>query len=477
MMDERLELERGERGPSFLERVTAPHTYAILFFLAVLAVVGTWLLPAGEFDRVLNEAVGRNVVVPGTFKTVEQTPVSFFGLFIAYMEGFIEGADVVGFVFFAYTSWYVVLRTKALHAAVGAMLRAFGESQRRYIMPFFLFVFGFCASIFGMFEESFGFLPLFVGMAIAMGYDGMVGAATVAVGVGMGYSAAIMNPFTVILAQKCAELPLLSGWPFRLVLSLSFFAVSALYIARYAARVKADPTQSLLRDVDMGELHMDHDELVSMKFTLRYKLVCLICLGAVGVLMWGVIAQGWYFNELGALFVLMGILGGMVGGLGINGTAKAFADGFCDIAAGCLLIAFGRTMLVILQKGHIIDTMAYYCSLPLSVLPKWLAAEGMLVVQNLINFFIPSGSGQAVVTMPIMAPLADLLGISRQVAVLAFQFGDGLSNVMWPTADIPIICAIAHIPLNKWYKFFLPLFGIGLLMQAIGIAAAVLLGL
>ena len=136
------------------------------------------------------------------------------------------------------------------------------------------------------------------------------------------YSAAIMNPFIVILAQKCAELPLLSGWPFRLVLSLSFFAVSALYIARYAARVKADPTQSLLHGVDMGELHMDHDELVSMKFTLRYKLVCLICLGAVGVLMWGVIAQGWYFNELGALFVLMGILGGVVGGLGINGTAN-----------------------------------------------------------------------------------------------------------------------------------------------------------
>lgn len=472
--DEKCQLESRR---SFWERHEFPHVYALLMGLSLLAALGTWVLPAGEFNRVLDEAVGREVVLPGTFHAVASSPIGPFQVFVSMMKGFTNAADVIAFVFFAYTSWFVVLRTGALQAAVGALLRAFGPTQQRYIMPLFLFVFGFAASVFGMFEETYGFLPLFVGMAIAMGYDAIVGAATIAVGIGMGYSAACMNPFTVILAQKFANLPLLSGFWFRIAASLVMLGAAAWWIMRYAARVKADPTQSYMYGQDMGELRMDHDELVALPFTPRAKAVCLICAASIIVLIWGITQKGWYFNEMGGLFLVMGVLGGLVGKLGINGTAKAFADGFTDIAFGCLLIGFSRTILVILQEGRIIDTIAGGLAHPLSFLPRWLAAEGMLATQNLINFFIPSGSGQAVVTMPIMAPMSDLLGISRQVAVLAFQLGDGLSNLMWPTASIPVICAIAHIPLGKWYRFFVPFFLLALLLQALAVAAAVAIGI
>jgi len=457
------------------KRLAVPHVYVLLVSLTILAALGSWILPAGEFERVTNETINRTVVVPGTFHRIAPTPVGFFATFVAIEEGFIDAAGVIFFVFMAYASWFLVLETGALHALIGWLLRLFKE-KGKYILVFFVYLFGLMASIFGMFEETFGFLPLFVGMAIAMGYDAVVGLATVGIAVGMGYTAAAMNPFTVILAQNFAGLPLLSGLGFRIVVWVVMETLACWWILRYAKRIKEDPTQSHMHGLDMGDLQLDHDELVSMPFSARNRLVCLVVIASIAVLIWGVTQRGWYFNELAALFLIMGLICGFLGGFSPNRMADAFVRGFKDIAFGCMVIGFSRGILVVMKSGHIVDTVVYYLSLPLQLLPRWLAAEGMLLVQNLINFIIPSGSGQAVVTMPIMAPLADVLNISRQVAVLAFQFGDGLSNLLWPTALIPIMCAIAHVPLHKWYKFFVPFFLIALLAQAVFIAAAVALG-
>lgn len=179
-----------------------PHVYVLLIVLCLVTAAGTWLLPAGQFDRVFNATLNLDVIVPGTFRLVDPTPVSLFGVFEAVLTGFTNGADVIGFVFFAYAAWFVVLRTGALHAAVGSLLRSIKPSAQSWIIPVFIFVFGSAASVFGMFEETYGFLPLFVGMSIALGYDAIVGTAIVAMGVGMGYSAACMNPFTVLLAKS-----------------------------------------------------------------------------------------------------------------------------------------------------------------------------------------------------------------------------------------------------------------------------------
>ncbi len=379
------------------------------------------------------------------------------------------------FVFLAYSSWFVVLETKALNAFIGWLLRLF-KGKSEYILVVFVYVFGMMASVFGMFEETFGFLPLFVGMAIAMGYDAIVGLATVGLAIGIGFTAAVMNPFTVILAQNFSALPLLSGWEFRIVSWVVMETLACWWIVRYARRIKRTPSLSYMKGCDMGDLQLDHDELINTPFDVRNSSICGVVVATIALLIWGVTQKGWYFNELAGLFMVMGLICGVIGGFSPNKLADAYVRGFKDIVFGAMLIGLSRGVLIVLNEGHIIDTVVYYLSLPLQELPQWLAAEGMLVVQNLINFVIPSGSGQAVVTMPIMAPLSDVLGVSRQVAVLAFQFGDGLSNLMWPTALIPVMCAIAHVPLSKWYRFFVPFFCIALVFQGLFIAAAVLLG-
>jgi len=461
--------------PKKKKKLAMPHVYVLLVSLIILVAAASWVLPAGEFKREMSEAVHRTVVVPGSYSRIASTPVSPFQTFIAVQKGMVDAAGVVFFVFLAYASWFVVLETKALNAFIGWLLRLF-KGKDEYILVVFVYVFGMMASIFGMFEETFGFLPLFVGMSIAMGYDAIVGLATVGLAIGIGYTAAVMNPFTVILAQNFAGLPLLSGWQFRLVTWVVMETLACWWVLRYAKSIKKNPEKSYMFGIDMGDLKLDHDELINTPFDSKSGSICAVVVITIVALIWGVTQKGWYFNELAGLFVIMGIVAGLIGGFSPNRLADAYVRGFKDIVFGCMLIGLSRAVLIVMNEGHIIDTVVYYLSLPLQVLPKWLAGEGMLIVQNMINFMIPSGSGQAVVTMPIMAPLADVLGIGRQIAVLAFQFGDGLSNLMWPTALIPVMCAIAHVPLAKWYKFFVPFFLIAVLFQGIFIAAAVMLG-
>jgi len=453
-----------------------PHTFVLLFALIIVAVIGSYIVPAGEFDRAKDPNSGKTVVVPGTYHSVEQNPQHPFKTFIALQKGSIDAADVVFFVFFVYASFYIVLQTGALHSFIGGLLRVL-RGKEIILIPVFMYIFALGGSVFGMFEETFGFIPLFVGLAIAMGYDAIVGMSMVFLAVGMGFAAAFMNPFTVGVAQKVAELPLFSGMGFRIVSWFVFVTMAVIWTTLYALKIKKDPSKSLLAGVDMGKLALNHDELIEKKTTGRDKLILLWVVGTVAVLVWGVIVKGWYFDELAGLFIIMGIATGLLAGWGPSKIASTFLEGCKDIVFGALVVGLSRGILVVMREAKIIDTVVYGMSLPLSTMPRWLAAEGMLVVQTLINFFIPSGSGQAATTMPIMAPLADILGISRQTAVLAFQYGDGFSNLLWPTTLLPVVCSIAKIPIQKWWRYFVPFFGFLIVAQMIFIAASVMIGL
>jgi uncharacterized ion transporter superfamily protein YfcC len=461
---------------SSLRKSKVPHTYVLLFSLIILAVVGSYVLPAGQFDRVKDEVTHKTIVVPGSYKHVEQTPVSFFNTFISIQKGMIDAGSVVFFVFLVYASFYVVMQTHALHAFIGWLLRVM-EGKEILIIPVFMYLFALGGSIFGMFEETFGFIPLFVGLAIAMGYDAIVGMSMVSLGVAMGFAAAFMNPFTVGLAQKFAELPLFSAMGFRIVSWFILVSMAVLWTVRYARKIKADPTKSLMYGVDMGSLALDHDELLNSKFTGRDKLVLGYVVFIIGLLVWGVIKKGWYFNEIAGLFLIMGVFAGFISGMKPSELASCYVEGLKDITFGALVIGVSRGILIVMREGNIIDTVIYGLAQPLSLFPKWVAAEGMLFIQTLINFFIPSGSGQAATTMPIMAPLADLLGITRQTAVLAYQYGDGFSNILWPTTLLPVICGIARVPIEKWWKYFVPFFLLLLPVQMIFMAAAVMMNL
>lgn len=449
-----------------------PHIYVLLVTIIIICAVLSWILPAGEFERAVNDA-GREMVVPGTFHVIESTPVGFFTLVQSLYNGTVDAAGVTFFVFISYASIGLIIASGAFNGLVASMLRVLKGSARAVIIPVFITLIGCASSTIGVFEEMFPFIPIFVGIAIAMGYDAIVGLAIVALGTGLGYSGAVMNPFTVGMAQSIADIPQMSGAGFRIICHLVLIAVASVYVVRYALKIQADPSKSLVCGDNFETLAMDPEHIENKSFGIREKLVLATLVAGIVVIVWGTKVKGWYFAELSAVFLLMGLISGFIMGWGPNEIAERVAKSFSEIAVACMMIGIARGILVVLQAGHIIDTIVYYLSIPLSTLPGGISAIAMFLVQTGINFFIPSGSGQAVTSMPIMAPLADLIGISRQSAVLAFQFGDGLSNIMWPTAMTPIICGIAGVKIEKWYKWFVPLFIALVITQGILMAVSV----
>jgi uncharacterized ion transporter superfamily protein YfcC len=358
---------------------------------------------------------------------------------------------------------------------IASLLRLLKGNTRVLIIPFFITLIGIASSTIGMFEETLPFIPVFVGFAIAMGYDAIVGMSIVALAAALGYSGAAINPFTVGVAQGIAELPALSGAWYRVVCHAVLIVVASVYTVRYALMIQKNPEKSLVYGDDFKELALDPSTLDKQPFGVREKLVMLTFIGGIVAVVLGSFMKGWYFEELAAVFILMGVISGFIMGWGPSNLARRASASFGEIATAAMMIGFARAILVVMRQGNIIDTVVYYMSVPLNYLPRWLVVEAMLVFQTLLNFLIPSGSGQAATSMPVMAPLSDLLGINRQIAVLAFQFGDALTNILWPTAFMPVICGIAKIRVDKWLKWFMPLFGLLFLTQGVLLAIAMII--
>ena len=455
--------------------IQLPHIYVLLFSIIVVCTILTWVLPAGEFDRVVNEATGRTVAVAGTFHTVEQSPVGIFQMFQAIYNGMCDAGSVTFFVFISYASINIIISSGAFNGLVAGLLKVFKGKARVAIIPIFMFIVGIASSTIGLFEEWFPFVPVFAGIAVAMGFDAVVGVAIVAFGAAMGYSGAMMNPFTVGVAQGIAEVAPMSGMGYRFFCHMALLVVGSALTIRYALKIQADPSKSLVYG-ETEHITMSEDDVQNSPFGIREKLVLLILLAGIIAVVYGCKVYGWYFAELSAVFVIMGILSAIVMGWGPNKIGELYSKGFTDIAMACMMIGLARGILMVLQAGNIIDTVVYYFSLPLAAFPSWFCGVAMLAMQTLLNFLIPSGSGQAATSMPIMAPLSDLLGVSRDTAVLAFQFGDGLSNVLWPTAFPAVLAGLAGIKVEKWWKFAIPI-GVALfLTQAVLMILAVVTG-
>ncbi len=455
--------------------IQLPHIYVLLFSVIIVCTILTWVLPAGEFDRVMNEATGRTVAVAGTFHTVKQSPVGIFQMFQSIYNGMCDAGSVTFFVFVSFASINIIIASGAFNGLVAGLLKVFKGKARVAIIPIFMFIVGIASSTIGLFEEWFPFVPVFAGIAMAMGFDAVVGMAIVAFGAATGYSGAMMNPFTVGIAQGIAEVAPMSGTGYRFLCHMALLVVGSALTIRYALKVQADPSKSLVYG-ETGHITMSEDDVQNSPFGIREKLVLLILLGGIIAVVYGCKVYGWYFAELSAVFVIMGVLSALVMGWGPNKIGELYSKGFTDIAMACMMIGLARGILMVLQAGNIIDTVVYYFSLPLAAFPSWFCGVAMLVMQTLLNFFIPSGSGQAAASMPIMAPLADLLGVSRDTAVLAFQFGDGLSNVLWPTAYPAILAGLAGIKVEKWWKFAIPVGLVLVLTQAGLMILAVLTG-
>ncbi len=449
-----------------------PHIFIILFGIIVVCTILTWIIPAGEFDRVENEA-GRMVAVAGTWHAVDASPVGPFKMFQSVYDGMCDAAGVSFFVFISFASTCFVTKSGAFDGLVVFLMRVFKGNSALVVIPIFMALFGLGSSTVGMFEEWLPFIPIFAAIFIGLGYDAIVGLAVVALGAGMGYSGAAMNPFTVGVAQGIAEVTYMSGAGFRIVCHIIMLAVASFFVMRYAAKIKKDPTKSIVYGDDFSALLSDNKDFSEVKFGVRQGLVLLDLLAAIVALVYGTKTYGWYFSELSAVFLIMGVVAAIIMGFNLNKIGEVFAKGFQEATTAALMIGIARGILMVLQNGNIIYTVVYVLSIPLESLPAAACAIAMLVMQTILNFFIPSGSGQAAVSMPIMAPMADILGLSRDTAVLAYQFGDGLSNIVWPTAFAAVMAGLAGVKVEKWWKFVFPVFGVIIVVQAILMVVAV----
>jgi len=437
------------------KKLQVPHVYILLIGIILVCSVLTYIIPAGQYQMMTLES-GREVVDPSSFQNVENTPVNLMGFLTSIPRGMVESASIIFFIFIVGGSFTVLQDTGAIEAGLGRLTKALSGSEI-IIIPAVMIAFSLGGAIIGMAEETLPFIPIMVSLAVAMGFDSMTGTAMVLCGAGCGFAGAFMNPFTIGVAQGIAGLPLFSGMTLRIVLYICMLAITITFVILYARKVKRDPKLSSMYDVDVArEDKLDLSNL--HEFGGREKLILLVFAASIILLIYGVVKYGWYMNEIAALFLGMAMIVAAIGRLGFNGFANSLGKGMADVAAGAFIVGFARGILVVMTDGNIIHPILYGAATFLGKLPAAVTAVGMYIFQCFLNFIVPSGSGQAAVSIPIMAPLADLVGVTRQTACLAFQLGDGISNIFTPTSGYFMAgLALAKIPWTKWAKWILPL--------------------
>jgi uncharacterized ion transporter superfamily protein YfcC len=456
-------------------KARVPHTYVLLIGLMLLAALSTWIIPAGSYDRVGNE--GREVVDPGSYHQVEALPTGIGDLFLAFPRGLLEIAGIVFYIFIIGGAFGVLNRTGVIQAGVHGLVRWFGPNKA-LIVPLLTVVFAVGGGTIGIAEETLVFLPALLLLARSLGYDSLVAGGVALVGANAGFAAAFMNPFTVGVAQGIVGLPLFSGMGFRLGLWMVMTAVTVWFMTRYAKRVAAKPGTSRMFELDKTRESLSGEENVG-PFTKRHALVLAAIAGTLVLLVAGALRWRWGILELSGLFFGLAIVAGPLGGLSLDDTARSFIQGAADITYAALIVGLARATLVLLRDGRVIDTITHALVMTIRGWSSWLSAVGIYVIQNLLNFFVPSGSGQAAVSMPILAPLGDLVGVTRQTNVLAYQLGNGLTNVVVPTQGYFMAAlAILRIPWTIWVRWLLPLLAIWLAIGcgAVILAAAIRLG-
>jgi len=503
-----------------------PHTYVIVFSIIVLSAMLTWFIPGGEFDRhtVNVNGIDRNVVIPGSFHNVDNNPQTW-QIFSALFDGFVDKADIIVFILIIGGAFWIMNESKAIDVAIKSFLRLTKRMEHNRIISrigtdnmifiFIMIMFSIFGAVFGMSEETIAFVIIFVPLAIMMGYDSITGVSLCFVAAALGFAGAILNPFTIGIAQGLSNLPLFSGIEYRMFCWVVINAAGFFFILRYARRIKKNPSLSRvatddnywknLREKDSGRI--EYHKPVSAWIMYGILLVTMIVLsilypvtnisaggkvmpfpaipvitiffGLAGILslrksvhffilqilivtilflITGVMGYRWYIMEIATLFFAMGLVTGISMNYSPNKITRLFLDGIKDIQSAAIIVGLAGGIIIILNNGNIIDTMLYKLSGAISETGKFGAISMMYAVQTLINLVMPSGSAKAALTMPMMSQFSDLIGISRQATVMAFQFGDGFTNMITPTSGVLLgVLSVARIPYDKWFRWVLPL--------------------
>lgn len=458
-----------------------PHPLALLLGCTFVAAALTWVVPAGEYQRRDDPATGRRVVVAGTFHAVPAQPVGPGAAVLAVPKGLVDAASVVIVILLVGGALVVVDRTGALQAGTDSLVRALtpasaGETvgtpgQGTLVVVAVSIVFAIGGVLIGLQEEIVGLIPILVILATRLGYDPVTAVAMSLGAAVLGGAFSPVNPFGVGVAQKLAELPLVSGWGIRLVALAAALVVWIGGTLRYARRSWTAATMPGASQPSGAQVRTGEG---TTGLSRRHGLVLVLVLAAFAAYVFGALRLDWGFDEMSALFLVLGIAAGLAGGLRVSGTAEAYVAGFREMVGAAVLVGIARSIYLVLEQGRIVDTIVHGMLTPLEGLPATLSALGMLVVQALVHIPVPSTSGQAVLTIPIVTPLADLIGLGRQVAVLAYQYGAGLADLVTPTnGALMAVLAGAGVRYDRWLRFVLPLFLGAMLVAAVTIVVAV----
>ncbi len=452
-----------------------PHTYVILVTIMFIVLILTHIIPAGSYERVEDPVTGKMVVVPDSYTYVDADAPGLFGLFQALEAGYVDAADIMFLIIFAYGFVYILTKNGTMDAALGTLVRKIGD-RVQLLIPITMIILGLMASTMGIYEEVYGLFPVFVGIFVALGYDAVVGGAVIFLGVSLGYAAGTTNPYTIAIAQDIAGVELYSGMGFRWFIFVVTEIIAIAYVMYYARKVKKDPTKSVLYGTDLDAIKAKSlDELQTSSMTKRQGLCLVLFFGVILFLFYAILNLGWYVDEISAFFLMAMVIAGILSGYSATDICKTFIESTKSMVSSMLIVGFTRGILILMKQGMITDTIVHGLVSLLQNTSTYISAYGMILIENIVKLFINGSTSAATITMPILAPTAELVGMSRSIAVLAYQLGHSFADMFWPTS-CALCCGLMAVPINKWYKFITPLFGILFVMEFVFMTIAVAIG-
>lgn len=445
------------------DRITAskksfqlPHVFVLLTCIAIIVAVLSWFIPAGEYGRILDAATGRTVVDANDFRYIEKTPITPIIFLSSYTDAFVNASSIIFMCFVVGGAFGIVNTLGILPAVLSTALNKF-KKKKSLAIPIIVLALALFDSFMGAPELCIVFLPLILPVILALGYDSMTACAIVICGNCVGYSTGMGNPFTTIIAQKICELPLYSGFTYRAVCFLVFYVVTVAYITAYAKKIEKKPELSRTYKIDL-ERKQQELQLPQEKLTFRTKLAGYFALACFLFNIFGVIRLKWDVPQMTGLFLVMSAGCGVISGHTLTETCKMFVAGAKDILQGALVMCFARTITILMGKSNTIDVLVHELAELTNTFPPVISIVGIFLIAMIINFPIPSGSGEATVLMPLLSPLADILKVTKQSTVLAFQFGDGWTNTIYPTnASYMATLAVGGVSWTDWLSFQFPL--------------------
>ena len=449
-----------------------PHAVTLLFFIILLVAVLTYILPAGSYEREIVD--GRTRVIPGTYHLTDSNPIDVLDVFLSIPLGFKNAVEIIFIVLAGGIMFGIMERTRAVENAVGTLVKTLGYRRKHLLIILMTFIYGLLGMAVG-YENNIAMVPIAAVISLAIGGD-LILAAGISVGaMTVGFGLSPINPYTVGTGHKIAEMAMFSGAWLRTILCLSALSLMAYLNVRYFERITKQPNKSLGIGLNTDGIQLSRPlETYSISRTNWMVLSCF----AIGLMitLYGVFYQGWYINEISAIFLMVALASGLVSRLSANDISEGVLRAVALAAPGAFMVGYAASIKVLMEMGQISDTISHGLSEMLLGLPKVASAIGMALTQSVTNFFIPSGSGQALATLPVMLPLGDVLGLTSQTTILAFQIGDGLSNLVNPTlGGLIAMLSMCRVPLDRWLRFIFPkmLLFLGLALLALTVAVLI----